>query len=129
MRRLPLVARATNVASRRSFASFAWAPNDFAADEPVRLDLFVKNVPNLLVKVFEVNTFNFYRTQQREVDTDINLDGLVPNAEETHAYAEPPLRRGCCRGPGRPVPGVPRAAGTRDAVVVSALAGGAASSA
>ena len=29
---------------------------DFAADEPVRLDLFVKNVPTLLVKVFEVNT-------------------------------------------------------------------------
>jgi hypothetical protein len=66
---------------------------DFAADEPVRLDLFVKNVPTLLVKIFEVNTLNFYRTHQREVDTDINLDGLVANAEETHAYVEPPLRR------------------------------------
>src|SRR5207237_2224227 len=31
----------------------------FADDEPVRLDLFIKNVPNLLVKVFEVNTLNF----------------------------------------------------------------------
>ncbi len=66
---------------------------DFAADEPVRLDLFVKNVPTLLVKIFEVNTLNFYRTHQREVDTDINLDGLVANAEETHTYAEPPSRR------------------------------------
>ena len=36
---------------------------DFAADEPVKLDLFVKNVPTLLVKVFEINTPNFYRTQ------------------------------------------------------------------
>src|SRR5207245_11402273 len=66
---------------------------NFGADEPRRLDLFIKNVPSLLVKVFEVNTFNFYRFQQREVDTDINLDGLVANAEQTHAYAEPPLRR------------------------------------
>jgi hypothetical protein len=66
---------------------------DFAADEPVRLDLFVKNVPTLLVKIFEVNTLNFYRTQQREVDTDINLDGLVANVEETRPYADPPLRR------------------------------------
>jgi hypothetical protein len=66
---------------------------DFAADEAVKLDLFVKNVPTLLVKVFEINTFNFYRTQHREVDTDINLDGLVSNSEESHAYAEPPLRR------------------------------------
>ena len=67
--------------------------SNFAADEAVQLDLFVKNVPNLLVKVFEVNTLNFYRAQQREVDTDINLDGLVANAEETRPYAEPPLRR------------------------------------
>ena len=66
---------------------------DFSADEPVRLDLFVKNVPNLVVKVFEVNTPNFYKTHQREIDTDVNLDGLVPNAEKVHPYGEPPLRR------------------------------------
>src|SRR5207245_8696717 len=66
---------------------------DFSAEDPVHLDLYVKNVPNLLVKVFEINTLNFYRTHQREVDTDINLDGLVANAEQAHAYAEPPLRR------------------------------------
>jgi hypothetical protein len=66
---------------------------DFAADEPVSLDLYVKNVPSMLVKIFEINTLNFYRTQQREVDTDVNLDGLVANVEETRTYAEPPLRR------------------------------------
>jgi hypothetical protein len=70
---------------------------DFAADEPVRLDLFIKNVPNLLVKVFEINAVNFYRTQQREVDTDVNLDGLVANAEQNHPYSEPPLRRSARR--------------------------------
>ena len=59
----------------------------------MQLDLFVKNVPTLLVKVFEINTANFYRTQLREVDTDINLDGLVANDEKTHQYDEPPLRR------------------------------------
>jgi hypothetical protein len=66
---------------------------NFAPDEPVRLDLFVKNVPTLLVKVFEINTPNYYRQHQREVDTDVNLDGLVANAEEAHPFAEPPLRR------------------------------------
>jgi hypothetical protein len=65
----------------------------FAADEPVRLDLFVKNVPTLIVKVFEINAPNYYRTHGRELSTDINLDGLVANAEQTHAYADPPLRR------------------------------------
>jgi hypothetical protein len=46
-----------------------------------------------LVKVIEVNTPNYYRSQLREVDTDINLDGLVPNAEQAYPYADPPLRR------------------------------------
>lgn len=66
---------------------------DFRADELVKLDLHVKNVPTLLVKVFEVNAQNFYRSRQREVDTDLNLDGLVPNVEQSHAYAEAPLHR------------------------------------
>lgn len=65
----------------------------FAADDAVSVDLFVKNVPNLVVKVFELNTQNFYRQNLLEIDTDINLDGLVANEEKAHAYGEPPLRR------------------------------------
>ena len=65
----------------------------FAPDEAVSLDLAVKNVETLIVKVFEINTRNFYREHRREVDTDINLDGLVANVEQTFKYNEPPLRR------------------------------------
>jgi hypothetical protein len=65
----------------------------FAAEAPVSLDLYVKNVGTLIVKVFEVNTRNYYRANLREVNTDINLDGLVANQETTLTYAEPPLRR------------------------------------
>ncbi len=65
----------------------------FAADEPVSLDLEVKNVATLIVKVFEINTQNFYRQNLAPVDTDINLDGLVANEEKTYQYDDPPLRR------------------------------------
>lgn len=65
----------------------------YAADEPVSLDVYVKNVPTLLVKVFEINAEHWYRTQQREVDANINLDGLVAGIEETKTYSEPPQRR------------------------------------
>ena len=68
-------------------------PQRFAADDPVSLDLFVKNVKTLIVKVYEINTANFYRQNQTDVNTDINLDGLVANQEKTHEYPEPPLRR------------------------------------
>ena len=65
----------------------------FAAEAPVSLDLYVKNVGTLIVKVFEINTRNYYRANLREVNTDINLDGLVANQETTLTYPEPPLRR------------------------------------
>lgn len=62
-------------------------------NEPVSIDLAVKNVKTLIVKVFEINTTNYYRSNLHELDTDINLDGLVANIEKTENYAEPPLRR------------------------------------
>jgi hypothetical protein len=65
----------------------------FAANETVSLDLNVKNVKTLIVKVFEINTKNYYRDYQAQVDTDVNLDGLVANRETTTDYKEPPLRR------------------------------------
>ncbi len=65
----------------------------FSADDDVSLSLNLKNVPKLIVKVFEINTGNYYRTNGKEVDTDINLDGLVPNYEETFTYKFPPAIR------------------------------------
>ena len=65
----------------------------FDVDEVVELELFTKNVDKLIVKVFEINTYNFYRKQQREVDTDISLDGLVANKEQLYQYDDAPLLR------------------------------------
>ncbi len=46
-------------------------PKRFAPADPVSLDLFVKNIDQLLVKVYEVNALNFYLLNRREVNTDI----------------------------------------------------------
>jgi len=67
--------------------------NFYAPDEAVALDVDIKNVPNLIVKVFEINTLNYHRDNLRDVNTDISLDGLVANHEQTYTYDEPPLRR------------------------------------
>ncbi len=74
----------------------AFAPTNgrfFNREEPVTLDLFVKNVETLIVKIFEVNTFNYFTDQKEEVDTAINLDGLTATWERTETYEVPPLRR------------------------------------
>lgn len=66
---------------------------EFTAGAAVNLDVHVKNVSTLIVKVFEINAKNFYRQNGREVDTDINLDGLVANVEQSHQLQESPFRR------------------------------------
>jgi len=65
----------------------------FGSADPVVLELNIKNVPSLLVKVFEINTFNFYKTQLSEIETNINLDGLVANSEKTYTFNDGPFRR------------------------------------
>ncbi|MFP6765316.1 MAG: hypothetical protein VB858_16930, partial [Planctomycetaceae bacterium] len=65
----------------------------YGAEEPVTLKVNVKNVKKLIVRVFEINTFNYYSRNLRPVDTAINLDGLSATREQTHTYDEPPLRR------------------------------------
>ncbi|MCI0704511.1 MAG: hypothetical protein L0241_25940, partial [Planctomycetia bacterium] len=66
---------------------------DFGVDEPIKIEVAVKNAPTLLVKVYEINARNFYRTHGREIDTDINLDGLVANAERVIPGNADPFRR------------------------------------
>ncbi|MCY3013982.1 MAG: hypothetical protein NT171_04660, partial [Planctomycetota bacterium] len=53
----------------------------FRAGDPVALDLAVKNVPELTVRIFEINTRGHYLKQLKEIDTDIPLDGLTPTVE------------------------------------------------
>lgn len=65
----------------------------FASADPVVLELNIKNVPSLLVKVFEINTFNFYKINLGEIETNINLDGLVANSEKTYTFNDGPFRR------------------------------------
>ena len=65
----------------------------WSAEEPVTLTLAIKNVAQLVVKTYEINAGNYYRQFGREVNTDLDLDGLVPNAEFTRTYNAPPLRR------------------------------------
>ncbi len=44
-------------------------------------------------KVFEINTYNYYRQHGRHVNTDIDLDGLVARDETVYRYDTPPQQR------------------------------------
>ncbi|HEY9071239.1 MAG TPA: hypothetical protein VIV61_13360 [Candidatus Ozemobacteraceae bacterium] len=61
--------------------------------DPVALQVAVKNVPTLIIKVFRINAFTHYRESGEELTTGIDLDGLVPNEEKLVTFHEPEIRR------------------------------------
>ncbi len=65
----------------------------FRLADPVVLEADIKNVKTLFVKVFEINTVNYYRDHLAPITTAIDLDGLVAGREEVKTYDDPPLRR------------------------------------
>lgn len=65
----------------------------FSPGDDIQFDVTVKNTPKLIVKIFELNTLNFFQTQQRQLNTDLNLDGLVANSEQTHTFDGGPFAR------------------------------------
>ncbi len=68
-------------------------PEVIAPEATVNLDIFVKNVPKLMVNVFEINTENFYRVNGSQIGTDLNLDGLVANKQQSLSYDDAPVLR------------------------------------
>ena len=65
---------------------------DSAVGDAVEVLADVKGVDQMVVKVYEVNTLNYYLEQLDQIDTAINLDGLVPNLEKRYEYSEPSIR-------------------------------------
>lgn len=65
----------------------------FGARDPIGLDVDIKHVTHLVVKVFEIDTLTYYRDRHEEVSAWIDLDGLVAAEEYTFIYDESPLRR------------------------------------
>jgi hypothetical protein len=51
----------------------------FWVDEGVVLNVNIKNVPELIIKVFEFNTETYYKKTMEPFDTSINLHGMVPS--------------------------------------------------
>ena len=65
----------------------------YRAGDVIGLQLQVKNVEKLLVRVYPINTLAWYRDNQRPVPTNFDVDGLVTKYEHELSYQEHPARR------------------------------------
>jgi hypothetical protein len=61
--------------------------------DPVTLEVFVKNVPELQIKVFRVNVLAYFLARGEEIDTSLDLDGMVASDERTVRFDAAPMRR------------------------------------
>lgn len=68
-------------------------PAFLPVDGDVSVDVILKNTPKLIVKIYEINTLGFHLAQSRQLNTDLNLDGLVANSEQTHDGDASPFKR------------------------------------
>ncbi len=53
----------------------------------------LKRVEKLVVRIYRINTHSYYRTRTTPIDTDVDLDGLIPTFEREIAYTLVPSRR------------------------------------
>ncbi len=91
-----LVLGPTRAAALRERIDLVWClhnPTRFAVDEPILLEADVKNVPELVVKVFRIDPLAYFSIHRREVSTDVDLDGLAASHELVMRFSEPPIRR------------------------------------
>jgi len=65
--------------------------HDPTAETTLKVD--IKNVDSLVIRIYKINTESFYRTRDRAIDTDIDLDALVPTIERQVAYSQDAVAR------------------------------------
>lgn len=58
----------------------------FYDHEEIKIKVQLKNIPSLIVKLFEVNTQNYYKKNGTLIDSNIELDGLIATEETLFTF-------------------------------------------
>jgi hypothetical protein len=116
-------ARFQQIKERVEIAFAPANPRFHAPGSDVALEVWLKNAPKLIVKIYEMNTLSFFLNQNRQLNTDVSLDGLVANVENTYDFSTD----AAAANPFRRVPRrfeFPALKGRRGAWIVELIGGG-----
>ncbi len=83
-------------AALREQVELAWCihnPTRFGLDEPISLEVDVKNVAELTLKVFRIDPLAYFQHQKKEVGPELDLDGLAASHEQVLRLDAPAIRR------------------------------------
>lgn len=62
----------------------------FGLNDEIEIYVDIKDIPKMQVKVFEINTDNYFRKNMSAFTSDINLDGLIAKYETEYIYTDKP---------------------------------------
>ena len=62
----------------------------FNINDNIELSLQIKNINNLYLKIYQINTENYYYTKKEEIDPYISLDGIIPFFEKAFTINSKP---------------------------------------
>ena len=62
----------------------------FEVNESIELILNVKNISTLFIKIYEINTENYYYTNKKPLDPSITVEGIIPTYEDVYTYSDKP---------------------------------------
>ncbi|WP_146518142.1 hypothetical protein [Stieleria varia] len=65
----------------------------FGSEDPTELLVDIKNIDELVIRIYEINTLAYYRSNDKALNTDIDLDGLVATHQQTLKYTQPAVQR------------------------------------
>ena len=66
-------------------------PYQYNHGDIVTLTLEVKNIPEVQVNVYEINTVNYCKLEQKDFNDDLDLEGLVPKHTSMKNLGENPI--------------------------------------
>ena len=65
----------------------------FYANQKVELKVNIKNVSNFTVRVFEIDLETYYRKKKIEFNSEINLEGVIPNYSQVYKNTFPSIMK------------------------------------
>jgi len=70
-------------------------PTEFKTNDEVKIDLDIKNIRNINISIYEINTENYFLDKKSEIDSSINIEGLISsqNYDIKIEGTENPLKR------------------------------------
>lgn len=59
---------------------------DFGVEDKVEVAVRIKNIKQVEVKVFQLNSQEYYLKKKKEIDGTLNLNGLVANYSQVFSF-------------------------------------------